>query len=200
MGFATDKYAILSARFPETNVLGVKTFGKTLYGTGLIGMFCCGNSNGVLLPYFTEEKELRNFKTSLGEYDVKTGVLKDDCTAIGNLIACNDKSAIVSPLVKDIKTIKDVLDVEVVKKTVGGHNEAGACLAVTNKGFLAHPNAEEELSELESILGVKGLAGSVNCGFPFVKSGLIGNSKGYLTGMKTTGIELGVIDDAFGFI
>ena len=39
-----------------------------------------------------------------------------------------------------------------------------------------------------------------NFGFPFVKSGLIANSNGYLAGSRTTGIELGRIDEALGFL
>lgn len=200
LGLATDRYAILARSFPDVDVLGVPVLKTRLYGTNLIGMFCCGNSNGLLLPYFVSEDEMEKITGFLGEFDVAVGKLEDEHTAIGNLVACNDRGAIVSPKIGDVKIIEETLGVECVKMGVGGHEESGACIAATNKGFLAHPDAEEETGKIKKVLRVNGAAGSVNYGFPFVKSGLIANSHGYVTGQLTTGIELGRIDEALDFI
>lgn len=199
---ATDKYAILSRNFPETGALNVPRVRTRIYGTNLIGLFCVGNSNGILLPHFISDDEiakLSGFFRECGE-EFNVGRLMDNYTAIGNLIACNDRAAIVSPMISKTETIEEILGVEAVKKKISGHDETGACCVATNKGFIVHPDAGDELREISQILRVDGLTGSVNLGFPFIKSGIIANSKGYLVGSRTTGIELGRIDEALGFM
>jgi len=199
-GFATDEYAILGKDFGETGVLSVPELRTSVYGTNLVGLFCAGNSSGIVLPYFTEKRELDRIKKLTRELGLNIGILTDRHTAIGNLLSVNDNAAIVSPLIKDARVVEDVLGVETLSGPVGGHNEVGAVLVATNKGFLACPDAEKEVSELEGILGVPGACGTVSYGFPFVKSGIIANKNGFVTGRMTTGIELGQIDDALGFI
>jgi len=199
LGFGTDKYAMLSDDFPKTDVLDVPHMGTKVYGTGLVGMLCQGNSNGMLLPYFVSDEDMAKIKEFAREVGFNVARIGGRHTALGNLIACNDHGAIVSPTVED-KKVEDILDVETVRMNVAGSSESGACILATNKGFLAHNDAEEQLQEISAILKVKGLCGTVNYGFPFVKSGVIANSKGYMAGMRTTGIELGRIEDALGFI
>ncbi|ODS42534.1 MAG: hypothetical protein MSIBF_04250 [Candidatus Altiarchaeales archaeon IMC4] len=199
-GMATDKYAILSENFPECDVLGVPVYRTKIYGTNLVGLFCSGNSNGLLLPYFVSDEELKKIKDFVSQFGVVVEKVFDKHTATGNMIACNDKAAIVSPRVLDASDIEDALGVEVIQCDIALYEEVGSCCIATSKGFLVHPEAEETLAELEKIFKVPGLAGSVNFGFPFVKSGVIANSSGYVTGTRTSGIELGRIDEALGFL
>jgi translation initiation factor 6 len=199
LGMATDRYAILSRNFPRVEALDVPVTRTRLYGSNLIGLFSAGNSNGLLLPYFISDDEIEGLGKSLGG-DIKIGRLMDRCTAVGNLIACNDQGAIVSPMISETKTIRKILGVRVVQRKIAGHDEVGACCIATNRGFLVHPEAENELEKISKIFKVEGMAGSVNFGFPFVKSGLIANSRGYLAGSRTSGIELGRIDEALGFL
>ena len=144
-GFSTDKYALLSRNFPQVKeILGVKEVRTTVYGTGLLGLFCAGNSHGLLLPYFLKGRE-KNLKKLLPS-GVRVEIVSGKFTAIGNLVVSNDNGAIISPkLFREKKLIQDVLGVETVKKKIGGHEEVGSCCLATNKGFLAHPNAKEEL-------------------------------------------------------
>ena len=206
LGLATDKYALISDSFKKKDnikeVLKVPIIPTRIYETDLVGLFCAANSNALILPYFAlEEAEKLNETFRDLDLDVRIAILEEKHTAIGNLIALNDKAAIVSPYftIKE-KEFEDILDVEVIKRPIANHNEVGACCLVTNKGFVAHPDAEEQLEELKSIFGVNGDIATVNFGFPFVKSGLIANSFGYLTGLKTTGVEIGKIDEALGFL
>jgi translation initiation factor 6 len=202
LGLATDKYAIISNYFKEKEVLEVPTIKTNLYGTNLIGMFCRGNACGLLVPYFIEEEKIRSMKKALKDHklDVEIGRVDDTYTALGNFIVCNDKAAIISPALKHSKIFEDILGVEVVTRKIAGFNEIGSACTATNKGFLAHPNAKDELDDLAEILKVKGGVGTINFGYPFVSSGLIANSNGYATGLKTSGVELGKIDDALGFM
>jgi len=200
LGFATDKYSILAEKFPEVKALGVPELRTRIYGTNLIGMFCCGNSNGIILPYFVSKSKMKELKKFFSKIDVEIGIFPGKHTALGNLVACNDNGAIISPKISDPNLIEDVLGVKVKVMEIAGHEEVGSCCIATNKGFIAHPEAEDDLRLLKRILKVEGKTGSVNFGFPFVKSGLVANSNGYLAGSGTTGIELGRVDEAFGFL
>jgi len=203
LGFATDRYAVLSPEFNENEeeILEVPILRTKAYGTNLVGMFCTGNSNGVLLPYFVSDDELESISKFMSPLGVEVARVEDKYTALGNMVLSNDKGAIVSSsLTREFEKIKDVLAVEAVEGDVNGRPEVGAHAAATNKGFLAHFAAEEQLKEISDILKVSGILGTVNCGVPYVKSGLIANSNGYITGRRTTGIELQRIDDAFGFM
>jgi translation initiation factor 6 len=200
LGFASDAYTILSPAFKGGDVLGAPTLKTKVYGTNLVGLFCAGNSNGMLVPYFTSDSELRELREFAGELGVEVARVAGRYTALGNLVAANDTATYVSDTLRDVETIRDVLDVEVVSGDIAGRSEVGAYLSVTNGGFLAHPDAEDKLGELAELFKVQGLTGTVNRGIPYVKSGLIANSNGYITGEQTTGIELQRIDDALGFI
>lgn len=199
-GLVTDKYALLSKNFPQVKeILKVEEVRTSVYGTGLWGLFSSGNSQGLLLPYFLKgkEKELKK----LLPLEVRVGIVPGKFTAIGNLVVSNDKGGIISPkLSRQKKIIEDVLGVEIIEREIGEHEEVGSCCVATNKGFLVHPDAELELEELEKFFQVPGNVGSVNFGFPYPKAGLLANSYGYLTGRKTSGIELGRIDEALGFL
>jgi translation initiation factor 6 len=72
---------------------------------------------------------------------------------------------------------------------------------VTNKGLLCHPKVTpEEKSMLEEIFDVGVMIGTVNHGVPLIGSGLVANSKGAVMGNLTTGIEMGRIEEALGFL
>jgi translation initiation factor 6 len=71
----------------------------------------------------------------------------------------------------------------------------------TNNGVLVHPKtSEDELSELDELFNVTVEVGTINYGSPFVGASLLANTKGYVAGRDTTGIELGRIEEALGFI
>ncbi|MDD5111176.1 MAG: translation initiation factor IF-6 [Candidatus Altiarchaeota archaeon] len=200
LGFATDRYAVLSDNFPKNDVFQVPSLCTKVYGTNLVGLLCQGNSNGILLPYFVSEDDILKVKKFAEGLGVNVGKVHDRHTALGNMLACNDHGAIASPLLEDVKVIRDVLDVEVAQMKVASSTESGACLLATNKGFIAHHDAEGQLQEIENVLKVKGMCGTVNYGVPYVKSGVIANSNGYIAGTTSSGIELGRIEDALGFM
>ena len=199
MGFATDKYAIISPKFKEDHVLDVPTLKTRLYGTNLVGMFCAGNSFGLVLPYFTTESEYKKIIDFSKEVGFNVVKLDGKNTALGNLITANDKAALISETIRNYMAVEEVLDVETTSMTISGQAEVGGHVLATNRGFITHPVAQDQIEDIKEILKVEGMTGTVNCGVPYVKSGLIANSNGYITGMDTTGIELQRIDDALGF-
>lgn len=200
LGFSTDKYALLAPRFPETEALDVPALRTHVYGTSLIGLFCAGNSNGLLLPYFVPDHELGKIKEFLEPLGVEVAKTNARHTSLGNLVAANDKAAIASPASDELNVIEETLDVEVVCMDLSGHVEVGSSLVATNRGFVLNPEAADVAASVSEILGVDGGVGTVNLGVPYPGTGLIANSKGAITGAKTTGIEMGRIDKCLGFL
>jgi len=196
-GIATDKYTIISENFPKIdNFFNTPVLRTKLYDTNLVGVFCAGNSNGLLISNFAKEKEVEKIKKFGDETGFNVETVKGYFNAIGNLIACNNKGAVLSKKILDSKTVEEILDVECITKTIGGHNEVGSCTIVTNKGFIVHPDAEKELLDLKEIFKVDGKIGSVNMGVPYMRSGIIANSFCAIVGEKTTHIEIERISDA----
>jgi translation initiation factor 6 len=200
-GFATDNYCLLGMTL-QKNILETvrKTIGNvkitTLAGTELSGLFAAGNSNGLLLPKIIEEHELRQLKKM---FDLNLEVIKSKQTALGNLVLCNDKGCLISRgLIKFKKEISDALGCEVDTGTVAGLGIVGSTAAVTNVGCLCHREAtEKEMEKIEQVLKVRVDVGTVGYGSPFIRSGVIVNSKGVLYADGTTGAELGRIEEVF---
>ena len=77
----------------------------------------------------------------------------------------------------------------------------GMAAVVTNKGLLCHPKVtDSEKKMLEDVFDVEVMIGTVNHGFPLIGSGLVANTKGAIIGDQTTGIEMGRIEEALGFL
>ncbi len=203
-GFASDKFTLIPEKSIGVDVLNVPSLVVTVSGTHLIGLFVNGNSKGLILPKIVEDNEKEKIKKEFRELglDVNVSVLKSKYTALGNLIICNDRGAIISELIKSSrKTIEDVLGVEVVVASIAESKLPGSFCVATNRGFLLSNNGSEQDYELlKDVLKVDGDIGSVNFGSIFVRSGIIANSNGYLVGEMTTGVEIARIDDALGFV
>ncbi|MDI6888392.1 MAG: translation initiation factor IF-6 [Methanocellales archaeon] len=185
--------------FEETcealNVKGVKTF---ICECSVLGALVRGNSHGFVVPQYTLEEEI----TKIEKY-AQVLRLPGKMDAAGNLILANDEVAVVHPDMgkSAIKVIKDALDVEVYKGSIGGLKTVGMVAVATNKGVLVHPHAStSELKFLEDAFSLPVDVGTVNFGSGLIGAALLANSKGYVVGAETTGHELGRIEDALGFI
>ncbi len=187
-GFATDSYLLCGCEIPESCILGVEVVKTTLFQTELVGLFAAGNSYGIVTHKLVEEEEVKKIKAFL---DLNILLLDTRETAIGNLILCNDKGCIISPLLKEHKKeIESTLSCEVEVSTVAGLSIVGSCGIATNKGCLLHRDVKEEEAEvIEGVLKVRVDVGSVG-GSPFVKAGIIANSNAVLVGNTATGPEL----------
>ncbi|MBW6461774.1 MAG: translation initiation factor IF-6 [DPANN group archaeon] len=207
-GMATDRYAIISDSNADkaviSEVLGVPVIVTRIARTDLTGIFIAGNSNAVLLPDIIESKELEIITEGIKKIskDIVVKVIKTNNTALGNLILANDKAAVISTLLEEQKDeISEALKVPVIVADLMDLSIIGSICITTNKGFLMNMHAEKEDFELvEQNIKVEGDIGTVNFGGPFVRSGLIANSNGYLIGNQTTGPEISRIDEALGFI
>lgn len=199
-GIVTEKYAVLPEAGIDVSHL-VKTVAyTTIAGTKLCGLFLAGNSHGLIVPETITEREMHALKAALKGINILK--LKSNYTAIGNLILCNDKGAVISPLLRgSAKEIAECLKVEVHVGNILELEIVGALGVATKKGFLLDMYAgEEEFAFIKKALKVSGDIGTVNFGSEFVKSGILANSKGVLIGNATTGPETARIDEALGFI
>ena len=168
----------------------------TMSGSVLIGALSCANSNGMILPKSICEEELSCIKAV---FKGNITIMDTKKTAYGNLVLTTDKGAVVDPRFKpaEIRKISDALGVEAVPTEIAALPYVGSLASATNKGVLTHPQLkEEEKKIIESVLKVPVDVGTVNCGIPYVGTGLIANSKAAVAGSMTTGPEMFIIEHA----
>jgi translation initiation factor 6 len=200
-GFATDDYCLLGIE-PNKILNNMKKILKTdikittIAGTELIGLFLAGNKNGIVLPRITEDFELKKLKKM---FDLNLEIIKSKETALGNLILCNDKGCLISEKLRKFKKkISDALGCEIDIGKIANLDIVGSAAIASNIGCLCHRDAkEEEMKKIEEILRVKVDVGTVGYGSPFIKSGIIVNSKGVVFSELSTGPEMGRYEEVF---
>jgi translation initiation factor 6 len=198
-GFATDTYCLLGMELSRKISHKIKEILKTdltvstMSGIEFAGLFSSGNSKGLIVSKVAEDFELKKLK----ELGINIKVINSRETALGNLILCNDKGCLISGLLKRYKKeITDTLDCEVEIGKIADMEIVGSCAVTSNVGCLCHREAsEEEMKIIEDVLKVKVDVGSVSYGSPFIKSGIIVNSKGVVFSEQTSGAEMGRIEE-----
>ena len=201
-----DKIAIVPPQVPESKRrkveewLKVKVVATTVGKSVVTGALACSNSNGVILPPFATEEEVEAIKSAS---DFNVTVMDTKKTAYGNLVLANDRGAVADPRLakKVVNKIADTMGVEVVSSEIAGLPYVGSLATATNKGVLAHPMLKgEERKVLEDVLKVPVDVGTINCGIPYVATGLLGNSNGVMVGLLTTGPEMFIIGQALDVV
>lgn len=197
---ASEKYLLAPHHFAQKYVsileeaLGIQAVREVVYDSGLLGLFCAGNSNGMVVPRGTDAKSLSH---ALG---INAEAIEDRHTALGNLILANDRGAIISNVFGHAAEgkIRDALGVvEVARGTIAGLDTVGSCGIATNSGVLLHPEAtDSEMELVESVLKAKVDIGTLNRGSPFVGSFAVGNAAGMVVGAETTPVEITRLEDA----
>lgn len=203
---ANEKIVILPKIVPVKKAeriaewLKVQLIQTSISGSVLAGAFVCANSNGIVLPLSVCEEELDNIKQF---FKGNVTVMETKKTAYGNLVLANDFGAVVDPRLKEpqIKQISETLGVETVPTEIAGLPYVGSLAVATNKGVLAHPLLkDEERKVLEKVFKVPVDVGTVNCGIPYVGTGLIANSHAAVAGSMTTGPEMFIIGNALDVV
>ena len=199
---ATEQIVMIPRMVPNDKAqeyadwLQVKLAYTAIAGSVVTGALVCANSNGMILPSMVREEELAQIKSV---FEGNITIMETKKTAYGNLVLANDKGAVVDPRIKapEINQIADALGVEVVPTEIADLPYVGSLAVATNKGVLAHPLLkEEEKKTLESVFKVPVEVGTVNCGIPYVGTGLLANSKAAVAGSMTTGPEMFIIEHA----
>jgi translation initiation factor 6 len=203
---ATEKLVIIPKMVPQEKAaitaewLKVKLVYTSIGGSVLAGALACANSKGILLSSFVREEELAAIKSC---FTGNITIMETKKTAYGNLVLANDNGALVDPRFKEneIRQIAETLGVEAVPSEIAGLPYVGSLAVATNKGVLAHPLLkDEERKILESVFKVPVDVGTINCGIPYVGTGLIGNSHAAVAGSMTTGPEMFIIGNALDVV
>jgi translation initiation factor 6 len=192
----TEKYAILPKSRPITNkskierALKVEIVEANIGESFIIGVLAAGNSTGLVVPEFTTDEEIENIRQHL---DINIGRVPGRINALGNTILVNDNAALVHPGFSEeaIKVIKKNLNVDVYRGSIAGSPLVSSVAVATNSGILAHPLTDDKtLDWLSEKFNTPASVGTINCGSPYIKIGLVANTKGALVGKETTGPEL----------
>ncbi|MCJ2533984.1 MAG: translation initiation factor IF-6 [Candidatus Thermoplasmatota archaeon] len=179
--------------------LDVKLVELSIADSTIIGSLLALNSNGVIVTSVVGTETLNTIR----EQDLNFYVVKDVINAAGNDILTNDHGALIHPDIKSysLKKIEKTLGVPAQRGTIASMKTVGMAAVVTNKGCLCHPKVtDDEKKVLEKIFDVEVMIGTVNHGHPMIGSGLVANTKGAIIGNRTTGIEMGRIEEALGFL
>ncbi|NUE01598.1 translation initiation factor IF-6 [Halorubraceae archaeon YAN] len=180
--------------------LSVDAVPTTIGGSGTVGALAVGNENGLLVSSRVASTEMETIEDETG---LEVHELPGRINAAGNVVLANDYGAYVHPdLTREaVLTVKDALDVPVLRGDIGDVKTVGTAAVATNSGVLCHPKAREpELEALEEHLDVYADLGTINYGGPLIGSGLVANDNGYIVGQDTTGPELGRIEDTLGYL
>jgi len=203
---ATEDIVLIPRMVPQQKAqefadwLNVKLAYTSINGSVLAGSLVSANSAGMLVSNGIREEELAALKLI---FEGNITVMDSKKTAYGNLILVNDKGAVVDPRFKEaeIKKISKALGVEAVPSEIAGLPYVGSLAVATNKGVLAHPLLkDEERKTLETVFKVPIDVGTVNCGVPYVGTGLIANSHAAVAGSMTTGPEMFIIGNALDVV
>ena len=164
----------------------------TINNSNLLGVYTASNKYGIIVPHIIREDELNNLKSYMNDsYNI--GIMKSIDNALGNLILCNDKGAIISSFLENYKTkIEDILNVETVVYEFADFYLPGSISLANNYGCLIHPlSTDEEIEFISSILKVNEVdVSTVNRGIPYLSSGAIVNDKSGIFGSYCTGPEM----------
>lgn len=204
-GFCNDHYCLLAPEFtPEQvamigQVLQVPVYQIKIAHTSLIGALVTGNSCILLVPNITDDQELMILK----RLNIPYKVIPSKITALGNAILCNDAGALVhreySADVK--KIIRQALNVRLHPGEIATTEVPGSCVVHNSRAAVIHAFAtQEQIKEVEDLLGVSCTKATVNFGSPLIRSGLLANSHGMVIGDSSTGIEIENIYEALGFL
>lgn len=180
--------------------LGVQATQTMIGGGTTVGSLVAGNRSGAVVSRQITSYELEQLTEAL---DRPIERLPGRLNAAGNLILANDTGAVVHPELSDdaVEMVEDVMSVPTIRASIGGIKTVGMAAVSTNAGVLCHPQAtDDDLTLLDEHLGVHADIGTINHGSPLIGSGLLATTDGYVVGERTTGPELGRIEDALDLI
>ena len=202
---ATDNLAIVPYNLLDERVeiiketLDVEVIKSSISGSSLIGSLSVANSNGIVVSPHVLDREVKQFR----DIGLNVATLPGQYTAVGNIVAANDKGAIASPFLEDeaIQVLEETLDVDVRASHIVGSDIIGSLIKVTNKGFLVSSNAlQSEVNFAREVFGVEGDIGTVGRGIPLVGACIIANSTGAIVAKDSTGPEMARVEEALGFL
>ncbi|MBS1266348.1 MAG: Translation initiation factor 6 [Candidatus Woesearchaeota archaeon] len=202
--YCNDKFCLVGNSVREDNVeklkknLEVDVHQIRLAGTDLVGVFAAGNNNCLLVPDIVFEQELK----VLDKLDINYKIINTKLTALGNNILCNEHGAIINSDFEDsaAQQIEEALQVRVKKADIASLNIVGAlCVCREKKGLVSINASKNEIQFIYEFLGFNCTPTTISRGTPYLKSGIINNSKGMLISELSTGVEISQADTGLGY-
>ena len=178
-------------QFIQDSNPGIQLIESFINGSSVAGVYIAMNSFGMILPDSVPAEEIHRFQNVLPKDFIITQIDSDDNT-FGNLILCNDKGAVISPLLVDaLDIIQKTLKVPTKVFNFAKSKLPGSCALANNHGCVVHPmTTEKEAEELAKILQVEIDVSTINCGDPFLRGGAVINDTTGIFGRTTTGPEI----------
>lgn len=188
----TPKEKVHAFQKPFNHLDKFTLFPMTINQSSLLGAYTATNSNGILVPSIISDSEIQELRIFCSTFDMQLEILESRDNALGNLILCNNKGAVISTeLSANVKTIQDVLDVEVLILDFAQNKLPGSCGVTNNNGCCLHPLISESEAEMISdILKVPVDVSTVNMGNPYLRAGTVANDFGGIFGYDSSGPEL----------
>jgi translation initiation factor 6 len=203
--YCTDSYCLVGQEVSEHDArevgkaLGVPVHQLTVCGTSLLGVFLAGNSNALLVPEIAFDYELK----ALEKLGITHRVIRSHLTALGNNILCNDTGCLVNPEydAEQRKAISKALGVPVKIGRIAGIETVGSLAALNSTAVAVHRDiTEKEAALVEDVLGIPCVHSTVNMGSPYIRSGLVCNSRGFAIGASSSGPEVNNIESELGYL
>lgn len=206
-GFANDKFALLGKEIPDDvaekigAVLKVPVHRLTIAGTSLIGVFVAGNNDKLIVPSIIFDDE-REFLSGLG---IDFEVFDTKLTCLGNNLIVGSDKMIVSKEFSEAeeRRLGSALGLETKRERLGGVFAVGSLVVLNTakkKALISNDFERADQKLIESFFGVVATPGSVNMGSPYIRSGIICNSNGFVIGSNSGGPEITNADEALGFL
>ncbi|MCI4345487.1 MAG: translation initiation factor IF-6 [Thermoplasmata archaeon] len=199
---AGETHALLPASAPTSlerelhRALGVEVVRTTIAECDLLGSLAVFTKRGILVGERLDTEE----RDALAEVAPVTELLLRQ-NAVGNVVLANDRGALVTPELSDdaLELISEALGVPVRRGTLAGLGTVGMAGVASERGVVVHPKTtDREATEAAEALGVPVYRSTANFGVPVVGACLVANSKGFLTGVPTTPVEIVHLQEAFG--
>ncbi len=177
---------------PFKDIENFSLYPITINQSSLLGVYTASNSKGILVPSITSDAETQELVNLCSSFDMRLEQLDSRDNALGNLILCNNSGAVISnELSGNVKTIQDVLDVEVLILDFAQNKLPGSCGVANNSGCCVHPLISETEAEMISdVLKVPVDVSTINMGNPYVRAGSVANDFGGIFGFDSSGPEL----------
>jgi translation initiation factor 6 len=180
-------------------ILKVPVYDVNAAGTDLLGVFFSGNEDCLLVPEIMFDSELHRLK----ELKINYKIVKTELTALGNNLLVSKNMCIASPEYPDsvLKDIEKDLRIPVKKGKIAEFDIVGSLAKGNSKGLLVSSDIQEfEKKFLKDNFRINITPGTVNFGSPYVSSGVVCNSNGFIIGESSGGPEIQNADEALGFM